>query len=81
MYVFHFLSNFKFQFRQAELLNEIQGKVNTLSDSALEQIFEVSTTKEKLKETIKALNDDLAKTVEKDKLFMQYAGSFSRRVD
>eukprot|EP01114_Cavostelium_apophysatum_P012433 TRINITY_DN277_c0_g1_i1.p1 TRINITY_DN277_c0_g1~~TRINITY_DN277_c0_g1_i1.p1 ORF type:complete len:856 (+),score=372.25 TRINITY_DN277_c0_g1_i1:231-2798(+) len=66
---------------QSDLWNEIQGKVNCLGDSSLEQIFEVTSTKDKLKESIKGLNDDLSKFAEKDKQFMQYAASFSRRVD
>jgi len=66
---------------QNELWNEIQGKVNTLPESALEQIFEVQQTKDKLKDTSKQFQDDLNKLVEKDKLFLQYAASFSKRVD
>jgi hypothetical protein len=66
---------------QNDLWNEIQGKVNCLSDSALEQIFEVNTTKEKLRDTTKQLNDDLVRCDEQDKQFMVYAASFSKRVD
>jgi len=66
---------------QSELWNEIQGKVNCLGDSSLEQIFEVISTKEKLKDNIKVLTDILTKLGEKDKLFMQFASSFSKRVD
>jgi len=66
---------------QTDLFNEIQGKVNCLGDSALEQIFEVSSTKDKLKETISVLTNDLNKLAEKDKQFMQFASSFSKRVD
>jgi len=66
---------------QGELWNEIQGKVNTLSDSALEQIFEVSTTREKLKQQINTLEEELKRASDQDKLFMEYAGSFSKRVE
>jgi len=66
---------------QNELWNEIQGKVNCLADTSLEQIFEVTSTKAKLSETSKQLTEELAKLGEKDKQFMQYAASFSRRVD
>eukprot|EP01118_Nematostelium_gracile_P015485 TRINITY_DN6219_c0_g1_i1.p1 TRINITY_DN6219_c0_g1~~TRINITY_DN6219_c0_g1_i1.p1 ORF type:complete len:824 (-),score=312.45 TRINITY_DN6219_c0_g1_i1:78-2549(-) len=66
---------------QTELWSEIQSKVNCLSDSALEQIFEVSTTKEKLKHQINQLADELSRYAEQDKLFMDYAGSFSKRVE
>jgi hypothetical protein len=59
------------------LWNEIQGKVNSLSDGNLEQIFEVLSTKEKLKNKITSLQDELAKGIEQDKLFMEYANSFS----
>jgi len=62
---------------QIELWNEIQGKVNSLADGSLEQIFEVSATKDKLKNKITTLQDDLAKSAEQDKLFMEYANSFS----
>jgi len=65
---------------QHELWNEIQGKVNCLSDSQLEQIFEVSATKDKLTQSRKQLEDLLAKTSEHDKLFMQYTAVFSRRL-
>jgi len=66
---------------QGELWTEIQGKVGTLSDSALEQIFEVSSTREKLNQQIRALEEDLKQAGEQDKLFMEYAGSFSKRVE
>jgi len=66
---------------QGELWTEIQGKVNCLSDSALEQIFEVSSTREKLRQSIQALEEDLKREAEQDKLFMEYAGSFSKRVE
>jgi len=65
---------------QNGLWNEIQSKVNCLSDSSLEQIFEVGTTKDKLREATKTWEDELVKASEQDKQFMQYAGSFSRRV-
>jgi len=63
---------------QSELWTEIQGKVNCLSDSALEQIFEVSTTKQKLKEQINSFDDEFKRASEQDKLFMEYAGSFQK---
>jgi len=66
---------------QHELWTEIQGKVNCLSDSALEQIFEVSATKEKLKLAMQSLEDDLKRAGEQDKLFMEHAGTFSKRVE
>jgi len=62
---------------QNELWNEIQGKVNSLIDGSLEQIFEVSSTKEKLKNKIVSLQEELDKGIEQDKLFMEYANSFS----
>lgn len=55
--------------------------MNTLPESALEQIFEVQQTKDKLKDTSKNFQDDLNKLVEKDKQFMQYAAAFSKRFD
>jgi len=66
---------------QSELWNEIQGKVNCLGDASLEQIFEVVSTKEKLKESVAHSQDELSKFSEKDKQFMQFASSFSKRVD
>jgi len=66
---------------QNELWNEIQGKVNTLPESALEQIFEVQQTKDKLKDTSKQFQEELNKLAEKDKQFMHYAAAFSKRVD
>jgi len=65
---------------QHELWTEIQGKVNSLEDSSLEQIFEVSSTKDMLKSSIKELEEELLKCVENDKQFMQYAASFSKRI-
>jgi len=62
---------------QTELWNEIQGKVNSLSDNNLDQLFEVGATKEKLKSKTTFLQDELAKAIEQDKLFMEYANSFS----
>jgi len=66
---------------QSELWNEIQGKVNTLPDSALDQIFEVQQTKEKIKDHAKGLQDELAKLSEKDKQFVQFAAAFTKRVE
>jgi len=66
---------------QSELWNEIQGKVNCLGDASLEQIFEVTSTKDKLRETTKQSQEELARLTEKDKQFMQFASSFSKRVD
>jgi hypothetical protein len=64
---------------QSDLWNEIQGKVNCLSDNQLENIFEVSATKEKLKESIKNLESDLTRFSDQEKQFQQYASNFSRR--
>jgi len=65
---------------QGELWNEIQGKVNTLSDESLEKLFDVNTTKSKLSQTTQRLKDDLSKAAEQDKLFMEYASSFSHPI-
>lgn len=67
--------------RQSDLWNEIQGKVNTLPDSALDQIFEVQQTKDKIKEHAKALQDELGRLTEKDKQFVQFAAAFTKRVE
>jgi hypothetical protein len=44
----------------------------------LEQIFEVNTTKERLKEHIKQLHDAAAKHQEQEKNFFQYSSAFSK---
>jgi len=66
---------------QSDLWTEIQAKVNCLSDSALEQIFEVSATKEKLKHSIQLHEDELKRAAEQDKMFMEYSSTFSKRVE
>jgi predicted nucleic acid-binding protein len=65
---------------QTELWNEIQGKITCLPDATLEQVFEVNTTKEKLKDQANALERDLAKYADQDKLFMSYSNAFSHPI-
>eukprot|EP01116_Phalansterium_solitarium_P012696 TRINITY_DN2920_c0_g3_i1.p1 TRINITY_DN2920_c0_g3~~TRINITY_DN2920_c0_g3_i1.p1 ORF type:complete len:831 (+),score=329.51 TRINITY_DN2920_c0_g3_i1:129-2621(+) len=65
---------------QSELWTEIQGKVNCYSDSTLETIFEVASTKDKLQRSIKDLQTELSKAGEQDKMFLEFANSFSRPI-
>jgi len=61
---------------QIDLWNEIQGKITSLSDQQLEQIFEVSATKDKLREDEKLLQIVLKKCVEQDQLFLDASTHF-----
>lgn len=63
---------------QSELWNEIQGKVTCLSDTNLEGIFEVVSTKDKLKVNIKSMQDDITKLAEQEKVFLQHSSAFSK---
>eukprot|EP01111_Echinosteliopsis_oligospora_P000111 TRINITY_DN1010_c1_g1_i3.p1 TRINITY_DN1010_c1_g1~~TRINITY_DN1010_c1_g1_i3.p1 ORF type:complete len:918 (-),score=330.40 TRINITY_DN1010_c1_g1_i3:58-2811(-) len=51
---------------QNDLWGDIQGKVNSLSDADLEQIFEISATKDKLQEDKKYLSSVVQKCAEQD---------------
>jgi len=64
---------------QTELWNEIQSRVNTLSDTEFEQYFEVSDTKDKLEAEIKHLNAESAQVTEKEQEFIKYAAAFAKR--
>jgi hypothetical protein len=58
------------------LWNEIQGKITCLSEQNLEQIFEVSATKDKLRDDEKHLQVVLKKSMEQDALFLDASTHF-----
>ncbi|KAL6077942.1 Dynamin like protein [Balamuthia mandrillaris] len=65
---------------QTELWNEIQGKVSTLGDDQLEQIFEVSATKSKLEEEEKALKKQIDAYSSQETAFIDAATHFSHPI-
>eukprot|EP01112_Ceratiomyxa_fruticulosa_P007636 TRINITY_DN1984_c0_g3_i2.p1 TRINITY_DN1984_c0_g3~~TRINITY_DN1984_c0_g3_i2.p1 ORF type:complete len:781 (-),score=209.36 TRINITY_DN1984_c0_g3_i2:158-2500(-) len=65
---------------RTDLWNEIQGKITCLGDEALEQVFEVSATKDKLHEDEKHLQGVIKKLTEQDQLFLDAATQFSHPV-
>jgi len=72
--------NFMLVPMQTELWNEIQGKVTTLSDDQLEQIFEVNATKSKLTEDEKALQKLIKHYTTSEATFVEAATHFSHPV-
>jgi hypothetical protein len=72
--------NFMLVPMQTELWNVIQGKVTTLSDEQLEQIFEVSATKNKLKEDEKALQRQIEAYTTQEVHFIESATQFSHPI-
>lgn len=65
-------------YRQTELWSEIQGKVTSLSDTSLTQIFEVKSTKDKLINDEKNLKTTLTKMGEQDASFLEASTQFCR---
>eukprot|EP00026_Physarum_polycephalum_P007579 Phypoly_transcript_07642.p1 GENE.Phypoly_transcript_07642~~Phypoly_transcript_07642.p1 ORF type:complete len:510 (+),score=138.30 Phypoly_transcript_07642:54-1532(+) len=61
---------------QTELWSEIQGKVTSLSDTSLTQIFEVKSTKDKLVNDEKNLKATLTKMGEQDASFLDASTQF-----
>lgn len=66
--------------RQTDLWGEVQSKITTLSDQMLEESFEVTVTKAKLKEDEKHLKDVLEKFRQQEELFRDAANVFSRPI-
>jgi hypothetical protein len=65
---------------QTELWSEIQGRISTLSDEQLDQIFEVNATKSKLKEDEKALRQLIEHYSQQEELFLEASTHFSHPV-
>jgi len=65
---------------QTELWNEIQGKVTTLSDAQLEQIFEVNAIRNKLDEDEKALKKQIEACTTQEVHFLESATLFSHPI-
>lgn len=66
--------------RQTDLWGEVQSKITTLTDQMLEESFEVTVTKAKLKEDEKQLNDVLFKFKQQEDIFRDAANAFSRPI-
>jgi len=65
---------------QTELWNVIQGKVTSLSDSQLEQYFEVGATKNKVTGSIKDNEEIIKKTTDQETQLLDAASLFSHPV-
>jgi len=65
---------------QTELWSEIQGKVTSLSDTSLTQVFEVKSTKDKLVNDEKVLKTTLQKMSEQDASFLEASTQFSHPI-
>jgi len=71
------LYNFFLLPMQTELWNEIQGKVTCLSDEMLDQIFEVSATKQRLRTEERKLEDIVAECGSAEVDFLVASDQFS----
>jgi len=65
---------------QTDLWGEVQSKINGLTDQMLEESFEVTVTKAKLKEDEKLLQDVLEKFRQQEEIFRDAANVFSRPI-
>eukprot|EP01132_Coremiostelium_polycephalum_P003351 gene3351-4202_t len=65
---------------QNELWGEVQGKITMLSDQMLEELFEVSVTKERLKEDERHLLQVSNQFIQQEENFLIAANSFSHPV-
>lgn len=65
---------------QTDLWGEVQSKITTLTDQMLEESFEVTVTKAKLKEDEKHLKDVLEKFKQQEDVFRDAANVFSRPI-
>jgi len=63
---------------QTDLWGELQSSITTLSDTELEELFEVEITREKLADAEKDMNLILGKFVDQEDLFMEYANTFAK---
>ena len=62
---------------EVQLMNEIQSKINQLTDDQLENHFQLNSTREQLQEAIQKREEDSRIYVAKDKLFQELSTSFS----
>jgi len=65
---------------QTDLWGEVQSKITTLSDQMLEELFEVTVTKTKLKDDEKVLQQILTTFHDQEAVFLEAANSFSHPV-
>jgi len=63
---------------QTDLWGEIQSNVTAISDADLEELFEMTVSKEKLQDSKKDMNLGLEKLSQQEDLFMEYVNSFSK---
>jgi len=62
---------------QHDLATEIQSKMTALKEEELTKIFETNTIKQKLNDEAKKIEDELKTVSENEKLFEEYANSFT----
>ncbi|GAM21039.1 hypothetical protein SAMD00019534_042140 [Acytostelium subglobosum LB1] len=65
---------------QSDLWGEVQGRITILSDVMLEELFEVSVTKERLKEDERHLGQISVQFTQQEENFMLAANTFSHPV-
>eukprot|EP01118_Nematostelium_gracile_P002520 TRINITY_DN1274_c0_g1_i2.p1 TRINITY_DN1274_c0_g1~~TRINITY_DN1274_c0_g1_i2.p1 ORF type:complete len:497 (+),score=147.94 TRINITY_DN1274_c0_g1_i2:627-2117(+) len=63
---------------QTDLWGEIQGNITCLTDSDLQELFEVSVTKARLSDAQKDMTLILEKFSDQEDLFLEYANNFSK---
>eukprot|EP01099_Mayorella_cantabrigiensis_P000830 TRINITY_DN1356_c0_g1_i1.p1 TRINITY_DN1356_c0_g1~~TRINITY_DN1356_c0_g1_i1.p1 ORF type:complete len:728 (-),score=209.06 TRINITY_DN1356_c0_g1_i1:108-2291(-) len=65
---------------QTELWSVVQGKISSLSDTELEQIFEVNATKDRIKEEEKRLLQIVSQCAEQEVVLLEAASKYSHPV-
>eukprot|EP01112_Ceratiomyxa_fruticulosa_P015981 TRINITY_DN4787_c0_g1_i1.p1 TRINITY_DN4787_c0_g1~~TRINITY_DN4787_c0_g1_i1.p1 ORF type:complete len:740 (-),score=173.13 TRINITY_DN4787_c0_g1_i1:40-2259(-) len=65
---------------QNALWGEVQGKITILSDQMLEELFEVSVTREKLKDDQRSLQQIMSQFQDQEQSFLEAANSFSHPI-
>lgn len=65
---------------QTELWSVVQGKISSLSDTELEQIFEVNATKDRIKEEEKRLLQIVQQCAEQELVLLESASKYSHPV-
>jgi len=63
---------------QTDLWGEIQGSVTCLSDEQLQELFEVSSTRDRLIDSEKDMQLILSQFAKQESMFMEYANGFAK---